>query len=156
MVRVIEVKRRLDGSEERFECELVRRTASMVLAVYRFDSPAGPIDSYGCFWANRPYLCYHMVQREDGREWATRFDVVRDMRLDAGPAGDEVRYTDLLLDLWVDAAGPRWDDEDEVEAARASGLLAAADLETIDRARDELARQHRAVAREVQWLAGLE
>ena len=151
MARIIEVKRRLDGSEQRFACELVRRTSSMVVALYRFDSPGGPIDSYGCFWARRPYLCYYMVRRDDGREWVTRFDVVRDMRLSA----DEVRYTDLLLDLWVDEDGARWEDEDEVAAAARSGLLAAADLARIDRARVVLTRRQRAVVREVRRTLGL-
>ena len=151
MIRITEVKRRLDGSEQRFDCALVRRASSLVVALYQFDSPAGPIDSYGCFWTRRPYLCYHMVHREDGREWATRFDVVREMHLDA----TEVRYTDLLLDLWVDAEGVRWEDEEEVEVARLIGDLDASDLARIDRARAVLTRRHRTVAVEVRRMLGL-
>ncbi len=148
---VVEVKRRLDGSEQRFDCELIERTASLVIARYRFEGELGPIDSYGCFWVRRPYLCYHMVHREDGREWVSRFDVVRDMRL--GPT--EVSYTDLLLDLWVDADGARWEDEDEVEVATRAGILSTPDLERIERARDTLARRHRAVVREIRARLGL-
>jgi hypothetical protein len=130
----------------------VRRTPTLVVALYQFDSPVGRIDSYGCFWSRRPYLCYHMVHREDGREWVTRFDVIRDMHFGAG----EVRYTDLLLDLWVDADGARWEDEDEVAAAASSGLLTASDLARIDRARAGLSRRHRAVVREVRRMMGLD
>ncbi len=122
-----------------------------MVALYRFDSDIGPIDSYGCFWARRPYLCYHMVHRGDGREWATRFDVVRDMRLEP----HEVRYTDLLLDLWSDRDSMRWQDDNEVEAARRTGHLDAAGLATIDHARGVLTRRHRTVVREVRGLLGL-
>jgi len=146
LARIVEVKRKLDGSEQRFDCELIARSSSLVIARYRFEAAAGPIDSYGCFWARRPYLCYHMVHREDGREWVSRFDVVRDVRLGA----TEVSYTDLLLDLWVDADGVRWDDEEEVEAATRAGVLPAPDLDRIERARDILARRHRAIASEIR------
>jgi len=144
--RIVEVKRKLDGSEQRFECELIERTASLVIARYGFEAEVGPIDSYGCFWARRPYVCYHMVHREDGREWVSRFDVVRDVRLGA----EEVSYTDLLLDLWVDAGGARWEDDDEVEAATSAGLLARGDLEQIEHARGVLTRRHRAVVRAIR------
>lgn len=92
-----------------------------------------------------------MVHREDGSEWATRFDVIRDMRL----APRKVGYTDLLLDLWSDRDGMRWEDEDEVESARLTGRLEAADLATIARARGVLTRHHRTVVREVRGLLGL-
>lgn len=148
--RIVEVKRKLDGSEQRFDCELIERTPSLVIARYRFQADAGPIDSYGCFWARRPYLCYHMVHREDGREWVSRFDVLRGMRLGT----DEVSYTDLLLDLWVDADGPRWEDEDEVEAAILAGTLEPHNLERIERVRRFLTRRHRAVVREIRGRLG--
>jgi predicted RNA-binding protein associated with RNAse of E/G family len=92
-----------------------------------------------------------MVHRDTGQEWRSRFDVVRDMHL----ATDKVRYTDLLLDLWSDASGAEWEDEDEVAAAARTGLLTALDLERIDRSRDLLARRHRAVVSEVRQLLGL-
>ncbi|MGE0228417.1 MAG: hypothetical protein AB7I38_09110 [Dehalococcoidia bacterium] len=143
---IVEVKRKLDGSEQRFDCELIEHTPRLVIARYRLEATAGPIDSYGVFWARRPYLCYHMVHRADGREWVSRFDVVRDVRLGAC----EVSYTDLLLDLWVDADGPRWEDDDEVEAAAVAGLLTRTDRERIARTRAALDGRHRTVVREVR------
>jgi hypothetical protein len=117
----------------------------------RFGRPPGPLDSYGCFWLRRPYICYHMVLRENGHEWVTRFDVVSDVQL----AADEVRYTDLLLDAWFWQGELSWEDEDDVAAAVRSGLLDAPALAGIDRARSVLTRRHRAVVREVRRLAGL-
>jgi hypothetical protein len=67
-------------------------------------------------------------------------------------AADEVRYTDLLLDLWVEGGIARWEDEDEVAEAAAAGRLDAADLARIERGRQLLVRRHRAVVGEVRWL----
>lgn len=153
---ITEVKRHLDGREQRFETELVHRTAGSLVVLYRV--PAGrfgqdaPLDSYGCYWAGRSYVCYHMVRppeaAEPGREVGTRFDVARAIELAAG----EVRFLDLLLDLTVEAGVARWEDEDEVAAALASGLLSAADGAYIERARATLQQGHRQVVREIRWL----
>ncbi len=116
---VIEVKRHLDGREERFETELVYRARGSLIVLYRMpESRWGPVDSYGCYWADRTYVCYHMVRAEGapgaGREVATRFDVAREIEITHG----EVRFLDLLLDCWVEDGVPRWEDEDEVAASK--------------------------------------
>ncbi len=154
---IIEVKRKLGGGEERFATELVHRSPSLLLVLYRIERGADSLDSYGCFWPRRPYGCYHIVRPpgapDAGREVLSRFDVLRDVAID----GDEVRYLDLLLDLVVrvDAAGrvrARWEDEDEVEAALASGRLDAAGGAYVARARGRLERRHRRVVGEVRAL----
>ena len=130
--RIVEVKRRLDGSEQRFDCELVQRTPSLVVVCFEMQRPAGRLDSYGFFWPRRPYNCYHIVRPESGEAVHSRFDVLRDV--DVRTPG-EVGYTDLLLDLWVGPDGARWEDEDDVAAAVRSGLLSDADRARIERAR---------------------
>lgn len=155
---VIEVKRHLDGREERFETELVHRTADSLVVLYRIpESARGPLDSYGCYWAGRPYVCYHMVRAgaspENGHEIASRFDVARDVEI----GGAEVRFTDLLLDLWVEDGASedaleRWEDEDEVAAALRDGTLGPADGAYIEQARQTLEQDHRRVVREIRWL----
>jgi hypothetical protein len=93
-----------------------------------------------------------MIHREDGSEWATRFDVIRDMRL----ATHEVRYTDLLLDLWVEAGVAQWQDEDEVAEAEGAGRLAPGDSARIARAREVLSGGHtRVIAEARQTLRGV-
>lgn len=150
---ITEVKRRLDGSEQRFECELVTRTPALVVACYRFEARAGffashtgAVDSYGLFWARRPYLCYGMVRPADGALLAARFDIVRDVRLST----TEVTYTDLLLDLWIEGGVPYWQDEDEVVEAERAGRLAPADRARITRGREVLERRHVRVLSEVR------
>lgn len=150
---VTEVKRRLDGTEQRFTCELVTRTPGLVVARYRFAARAGffashtgAVESYGLFWARRPYLCYYMVRPADGALLGARFDVVRDVRLDAAD-GSEVSYTDLLLDLWIEDGVAHWQDEDEVAEVDAAGRLDAADRARIARGRQVLERgRHRVLA----------
>ena len=153
---ITEMKRHLDGREQRFATELVHRTARSLVVRYRV--PEGqfgqdaPLDSYGCYWVGRTYVCYHMVRPPDGadpgREVVTRFDVAREIVIAAG----EVRFLDLLLDLVVDDGAPRWEDEDEVAAALDSGLLSPADGAYIERSRQTLEQGHRQVVREIRWL----
>ena len=62
---IIEVKRHLDGREERFETEFVYRGRGALVVLYRMpESRWGPVDSYGCYWADRTYVCYYMVRAE--------------------------------------------------------------------------------------------
>jgi len=135
---VVEVKRRPDGSEERYRCELVSATPARAVILYRIRRPAwglpAPLYSYGFFWPRRPYICYRFVRPDDGSEVASRFDAVGRVEL-APPAAEgeaaEVRFEDLLLDLWVrPGSGPsgrdelRWEDGEELEAALAAGDIA--------------------------------
>lgn len=156
--QIIEVKRQLDGSEQRYACALVHRGAGVVILRFHLERPPwdpalGPLDSYGCFWPRRSYGLYHMVRPADGAERVTRFDVLRDVDI-SDPA--EVGYTDLLLDLWTEPATPghsavfRWDDDDEVAAAAALGTLATADRAIIERTRRLLGARHRRIVSEVR------
>ena len=86
---------------------------------------------------------------------ATRFDVVRDLRVTKNSQGvDEVHYLDLLLDLWVHDNGGRkvaqWEDEDELDEALQGGLLGDAERIYIERARITLQRRHRRVVGEIR------
>ena len=150
---VIEVKRHLDGREERFETELVYRARGSLIVLYRMpESRWGPVDSYGCYWADRTYVCYHMVRAEGspraGREVVTRFDVAREIEITDG----DVRFLDLLLDCWVEDGVPRWEDEDEVAAAAETGLVTPADAAYIVRARRTLEQGHARIVRDIRWL----
>ncbi len=146
----------MDGSVERFRCELVRATASEAVILYRLRRPArglpAPLLSYGFFWPRRPYICYRFVRPSDGAEVASRFDVVGSVELarSAAAGAAEVRFEDLLLDLWVrPGAGPRggdelrWEDEEELRSALAEGRIAPAAAARVIRAREVLLRNQR-------------
>jgi predicted RNA-binding protein associated with RNAse of E/G family len=153
---ITETKRHLDGRVERFRCRLVLRRPHV--AVLRFDHararragrlliPRGS-RTHGFYWPRRPYVLYRIVDPR-GRLIAHRFDVVETVRLDER----EVSYTDLLLDVWVDASGrARVEDEDEVAGHARRGLLSKAQRTGIERAGALLRRRHRAIAAEAARL----
>ncbi len=134
----------------------MRATSSEAVLLYRMRrARAGlpaPLLSYGFYWRRRPYVCYRFVRPPGGStggvEVARRFDVVGRVQLVATPAGGgpaELRFEDLLLDLWVRrGAGPggadelRWEDEDELRVALDGGLLSPAQAARIERARTTL------------------
>jgi hypothetical protein len=144
--RITEVKHKLNGTVQRFDCELISHTPSLVVALYRFEDRHGPVDSYGLFWARRPYLCYYLAPQDRSLRPRARFDVIRDMRLGA----DEVSYTDLILDAWVVDGALRWEDEDELEEAVQSAIVSSDDLTRINHSREILARGTARIVRDVQ------
>ncbi|MCH7552793.1 MAG: DUF402 domain-containing protein, partial [Chloroflexi bacterium] len=76
---------------------------------------------------------------------AHRYDIAEDVRL----GEQELSYTDLLLDAWVDPSGRlRFEDEEELADQRRRGLISSLQLTRIDRARDLLVRRHRLIERE--------
>lgn len=148
--RVVEVKRTLDGREQRFDCELVHHDARVTIVLFRLERDGQALRSYGLFWPRRPYNCYYAVPQAGGPSVFVRFDVLRDIEFSATSTPPEVWYCDLLLDLWVDSRGLRWEDEADVENARADGSLTPADARRIERARCVLERGHRRVTTEVR------
>ncbi len=160
-MRITEVKRHLDGREERFACDLVLRRPHVAVlrhvserARYAsgFRIPAGS-RTLGFFWPRRPYVLYR-IEAPSGALIVHRFDVVEDVRI----AGGEVSYRDLLLDVCVDPAGrAAVDDEDEVADSARRGALSRAQAERIDATRALLLRRHGAIVREaVRLIRGVD
>ena len=155
-MNVSEIKRHIDGREERFRLQLVVRRPHLVIGSYEhprsrrsggFTFGRGSV-SYGFFWRRRPYVMYRMLDPR-GRLVANRFDVVAEVRL----AERTVSYTDLLLDAWTTPDGSlRFEDEDEVADAVRQGLLSRTQLDRIEKTKDLLLRRHRAIAREATRL----
>ena len=158
--RITEVKRHIDGSRHRFECELVAMRPHLAIVLFRhwrersaggFRLPRGS-RTYGFFWRCRPYSLYRMVDAR-GRLIAHRYDVLDDVRL----SEREISYLDLFLDIWVAPNGDILiEDEDAVENAAWLGLLSRPQQRRIARARDLIVRRYRAIEREAaQFLARL-
>jgi predicted RNA-binding protein associated with RNAse of E/G family len=151
-----ETKVALDGRSETFECMALRRSHS--LAMVRFDHPAErhtggfffPAGSYtiGFFWVRRSYNCYRFTGPDD-RVIAYRFDVVDRVSIRPG----HIRYRDLLLDLWVSPAGAiTVEDEEDVTAAAADGLLNERQLAAIERTRALVVRESARIIAECEAL----
>lgn len=110
-----------------------------------FVFPAGSV-TIGFFWAGRHYNLYR-ITGPDGAVIVYRFDVVDAVRITA----THVSYTDLLLDLWVTPDGRlHVEDEEEVRAAEAAGLLSARRRQIIARTRAWLTRAHPRIIAEAE------
>ena len=158
-VQIVEVKRHLDGREERFVCEVLALKEGEHAAV-RWETrleraledgplriPPGPLVTLGYFWADRTYLVYKMMRPgPQGKLWGHRFDVCTDVTITAR----EIRYLDLIVDVWVDPRGNFYVlDEDELREARARGLLTPDRGEIVDRTLEELRARYREVLAEL-------
>lgn len=100
----VEIKSKLDGSEQRFACELVTLDRSLGILRYVIDRArevAGIGLSPGCltyavYWADRPYNAYWWVNR-DGRSLGFYFNVADSVSL----TREAFRWRDLSLDVLV-------------------------------------------------------
>jgi len=100
----IEIKSRLDGSEQRFECELVVLERSFGILRYIIDRSrevAGIRLSPGClthavYWPDRPFNVYWWLDRE-GRSLGFYFNVADSVAL----TREVFRWRDLSLDVLV-------------------------------------------------------
>ena len=155
-----ETKRTLDGRRQTFDCGLVAVTPRLALVRFEhaaprsaggFFFPAGSC-TYGLFWAGRHYNLYRFTG-PDAAVIAYRFDVVDRVRIGPG----RVSYHDLLLDVWISPNGAILvEDEDEVAAALADGLLTPAQVATIARTRALITGKHARIVAEVERVsAGL-
>lgn len=144
---ITEVKHHLDGREERFDCELLlkRDDSALVRFVFHQDAPhkdgpfrlpAGEIVTLAAFWERRSYLIYRLLDA-GGQLIGHRFDVCEDVRI-----GDEIHYTDLLLDVWMPPDGTiHVLDQDEVENARISGRMTERQNAVVKRAESDLSER---------------
>lgn len=154
---VLERKHTLDGRVQTFETTAV--LFSSTRAVVRFDHTrerhaaglmvAAGSYTLGFFWPRRHYICYR-IAGPDGVLLLYRFDVAERVQIRAGA----VSFHDLVLDLWVTPTGTvTIEDDDEVVAALASGLLSARQHTIIERTRTLLLKQHRRVMAECEAVA---
>ena len=151
---ITEIKRHVDGREERFTCSLLYRDAQAM--VIRFVAQPGSrfhrlmAHSDGFFWVGRPYIMYRIVGH-DGAVAGYRFDAARDVRF----GHDYVEFTDLLLDFRVAPDGSfTVEDEDELEAALALGVIEETDYDLAYLARELVEAEFAAIAAEAEALAG--
>ena len=154
--RITEIKRHLDGREERFECELVSMELgeAVIRYVWHRDQPfrdgpiylpAGDTITWAFYWEGRHFLVYKFMAA-DGKLFGHRFDICEKVKI----RPDTISWTDLMLDLWVD---PRNKihvlDEEEVEISKARGLLAPHHLKIIEQTKHHLLEKHKIILGEV-------
>lgn len=147
---VVEIKRRLDGTEARFPCTLMGQAAGWAALRYvlprsvtvgTLNLPAGA-ETIGHYWSDRPYTAYHWLDRS-GRTLGIYLNAASDVEIDEGT----IRWLDLALDVLVtDQGGVEVLDDDEACAAPAWAQSAIAG------ARAHLLAHVKTIAAEVQAL----
>ncbi|MCS7172384.1 MAG: DUF402 domain-containing protein [Armatimonadetes bacterium] len=117
-VLFLEIKRRPDGREEVFPCELLLRDADRVVLRYVITHPWRVDDlsldpgtvTYGHFWVDRPYNVYHWVTPH-GETLGWYINLSGEVRLEA----DRIAWLDLAADVLVlPNAQPKVLDEEEM------------------------------------------
>ncbi len=138
--RLIERKVALDGGIKEFPLERWLVSPELIvgrwvadhdpLAMARYPGASG-FTSWGVWWPHLPYGAYRL-HRPDGSLRVYRLDAIDRVICD----GESVEFHDLLLDVIILPDGEvRIEDEDEVEAATADGLLTLDQRWRIDWAR---------------------
>ena len=147
--RITEVKRHVDGREQRFECEqVVVRPGVMAVMRFQLELPLGPYPpgthTLGFFWRRRNYNLYRMDD-DDGQLMDHRFDVIEDVTI----TEDRVEYLDLLLDVRISPTNDiTIEDEDEARDAARKGLIDERQVNLIERTLQTILRDHRRIVRD--------
>jgi hypothetical protein len=131
---ILETKRKLDGSEKRFNCRVLARQGShlVVLFIARVEMnvhgvvlPPGTA-TFGHFWSDRPYNVYHWLRPEDGATIGYYVNLAGETVI----GEDHLEWRDMIVDLLVAPDGRATVlDEDELPAtlpaATREGIAAA-------------------------------
>ena len=131
-MKIYETKRRLNGTSQTFECDLVYRDDEALVIRYESKGQYSALASVseGYYWEGRNYLIYKMFR--EGRLVGHRFDVCRDVAFGT----DSVAWTDLLLDFFFTPEGElQVHDEDDVEDAIKAGVLTREDQQIVAKTR---------------------
>lgn len=156
---VLEIKRTLDGGEQRYRCTLLARTPGWAALRYVLEAPwtVGDValpegaETVAHYWTARPYTVYHWLDR-DGGTLALYFNAAAEIEI--GPA--EVCWRDLALDLLVTRDGRAvFLDEGEAAAAPAWARPAIArSREALTAAVPEIVAEVEALTAAVRMAAG--
>lgn len=150
--KITEIKRHLDGREERFECELVSMQPGEAVIRYFWHRdqsfrdgpihlPAGDTITWAFYWEGRHFLVYKFMAA-DGTLFGHRFDICEGVKIHS----DTIIWGDLVLDLWVDPHNRiHLLDEEEVEICKAKGLLTSPQRKIIEHTKEYLLRNYKRI-----------
>jgi protein associated with RNAse G/E len=123
-----EIKLTATGERQEFICQLLDRSATHAVVLYKTKDlrrvgdlklPRGAL-TYGYFWKGRPYTVYHWV-RADGRTLGFYVNLADQVRIRPGA----VEWRDLALDLLFSPDGRRVQALDEDQLAQLPAALRA-------------------------------
>jgi hypothetical protein len=127
MRKITEIKCHKNKPDQQFVCDVALAEPGYIVIVYHAEK-AGRISdihiapgstTIAHYWQDGGYVLWRMFSR-DKSLIGTLFHICRDTDINE----TEVRYTDLLLDIWIGADGAvRVLDEDELADAIQAGLV---------------------------------
>jgi hypothetical protein len=139
---IVETKRNLDGTTERFDCRLVHRDDEYLVLCYLSDKPyvaAGediPQGSLtiGHYWRGGDYIVWEIYNPRAGLQ-GYYIHICRNVTF----GENSIEWEDMAVDVWVSANGTsRTLDEDELERSVQSGQVSISEARTILSRTDEL------------------
>jgi protein associated with RNAse G/E len=140
--KILEIKRHLNKPDETYLCDLLKRNGDWVIVKYVSERP-GRVGAV-TFDAGSTTLAYYrtgmgyVIWKMLTPEWRLEgylFHICQDLHVEH----DQVNYLDLLLDVWIDAAGRLTIlDRDEVEDCAGKGVIGEKELMWIARQEKEI------------------
>ena len=154
----LETKRHLNKPDQFFSCELVKRAPNWVLLKYVSDRSwqvgetfVAPGSVTFAFYRSDAGVVLWKMCGPAGRLLGHLFHICKDLAI----FQDGVTYLDLLLDIWVDAAGRvQILDRDELAACETAGAVDEADLAWIRRQETDVMHRYRHMIAELNALLG--
>ncbi len=141
-MKILELKRHLNKPEESYLCDLLKRGRDYIIVKYVSDR-SGRVGSvtfdagsktYAYYKIGMGYVIWKMLNPDD-RLKGYLFHICQDLHVEE----DKVKYLDLLLDVWIDAAGQITIlDRDEVEDCAGKGVIGEKELMWIDQQEQEI------------------
>jgi protein associated with RNAse G/E len=140
--KILEIKRHLNKPDETYLCDLLKRNSDWVIVKYVSERPGrvGAITfeagstTFAYYRTGMGYVIWKMLTPECRLE-GYLFHICQDLHVEY----DKVKYLDLLLDVWIDAAGQLTIlDRDEVEDCAGKGVIGEKELMWIARQEKEI------------------
>jgi predicted RNA-binding protein associated with RNAse of E/G family len=158
-MKILEIKRHLNKPDETYLCDLYKWGDDYVVLKYVNEQPArvGSITfdigstTYAYYRNGGGYVLWKMYG-STGHLKGYLFHICKNQKVKS----DRVEYLDLLLDLWIDAAGRLTVlDRDEVEVCAAEGVIGAKELAWIDLQEHEIAENAGKIISDFDRLQGI-
>ena len=138
----MELKRHLNKPDQSYLCDLLTRGSDYVIVKYvsEMSGRVGDVTfdagstTFAYYRTGMGYVIWKMLT-PDNRLEGHLFHICQDLQVEE----DKVKYLDLLLDVWIDAAGQITIlDRDEVEDCAGKGVIGEKELMWIDQQEQEI------------------
>jgi predicted RNA-binding protein associated with RNAse of E/G family len=151
---IVETKRNLDGTTERFECRLLHRDDEYLALCYLSDRPyvvAGAVLpegslTIGHYWRAGDYVVWEMYNPCAGLQ-GYYIHICRNVTF----GKRSVEWEDMVVDVWVGANGkPMVLDEDELERSVQAGRIRAPEERSVRDSARKVCAAASGIARELK------